>query len=431
MGALGSGPDSDLLNGRYELHGRLGSGGTADVLKATDLQLGRQVAVKIFRPGADPALEAGFAEEAGLLARLQHPSLVTVYDAGFDGGRAYLVMQLIEGESLRSRLTDAAESSQAVRRIGRQLAEALAHVHAAGIVHRDVKPSNILLDAAGRAHLADFGIARLTDATTRTQEGMFTGTAAYMAPEQVRGDRPGPPADIYALGLVLLQCLTGRLEYEGTPLESAVARLHRAPAIPPETPATLRELITAMTRTEPEFRPDATACARCLQDEQDALRGASSLPFPGLLPPSPRPRAKRAFALGAPFAVLAAVLTLLGLGLSLTDPSPDPAPSVPHRAATTEQDQTRSSSTPPQKPRSVSSTPTTHRSRAPAAATHHPAPPSAPGAREAEKNKGQPHGKKSQKKRGTDKHHKAGHPGGHHFKPDRPGADTKGHPPFP
>lgn len=406
MGALAvPGPEAGPLDGRYELGERLGTGGTADVLRATDLQLGRQVAVKMFRPGSDPALEARFADEAGMLARLQHPGLVTVYDAGFDHGRAYLVMQLVEGESLRSRLTDTTQPPQAVRRMGRQLADALVHVHAAGIVHRDVKPSNILLDSGDQAHLTDFGIARLTDATTHTQSGMFTGTAAYMAPEQVRGDRPGPPADIYALGLVLLQCLTGRLEYEGTPLESAVARLHRPPAIPSETPAALHDLITAMTRTEPEARPDATTCARWLGDERDSPHGALPRAAPALSSgPGHRAGGKRRLTLVAPLAVLTVVLAMLAAGLTLTASSPDsasrhprhPAPATPTQAADTPGPEQQPPSSPP-------STAGRH-TRPTAAATPPPASAPAAPAGKTKRNNGRahhekPHGQKKAKGR--------------------------------
>lgn len=303
---------------RYELGERLGSGGAADVMRALDLTLGRPVAVKIFRPGGDPALEVGFAEEAALLARLQHPGLVTVYDAGLHERRAFLVMQLVEGQTLRQRIREEFLPPRTVHRLGERLASALAHVHATGIVHRDIKPSNILLDEAGEPHLTDFGIARHVDATTRTQSGMFTGTAAYMSPEQVRGDRTGPMSDIYALGLVLLECLTGELEYEGTPLESAIARLHRAPAIPEDAPADLRELLTSMTSTKPEERPDAATCAEWLGVSRTASRA-----LPPRLPARQEP--KRNFTARVPLAVLAALVVVLGAGLALTSPRGEPS----------------------------------------------------------------------------------------------------------
>jgi serine/threonine protein kinase len=141
-------------------------------------------------------------------------------------------------------------------------------VHASGIVHRDVKPSNILLDTTGRVYLADFGISRLVDATRLTATGSAIGTAAYMAPEQVRGAAVGPAADLYALGLVLLECLTGRTEYTGTSFEVAVARLSRSPHIPADLPAGLADALHAMTATEPQDRPDAVGCITALRHTQ-------------------------------------------------------------------------------------------------------------------------------------------------------------------
>jgi eukaryotic-like serine/threonine-protein kinase len=144
------------------------------------------------------------------------------------------------------------------------LAEALAHTHEVGIVHRDVKPSNIILDSSGNPHLTDFGISRLLGTTTRTATETLTGTAAYLSPEQVLGRPVGLPADIYALGLVLLESLTGRLEYDGGPLEAAIARLHRRPALPDFLPDDFAGLLRDMTGLEEQGRPTARHCARAL-----------------------------------------------------------------------------------------------------------------------------------------------------------------------
>ncbi|MEV5435907.1 serine/threonine-protein kinase [Streptomyces sp. NPDC052682] len=254
----------DVVAGRYRLGARLGSGGAADVYEAVDLCLERPVALKVFRPGADPAMAGRFADEAVLLAGLQHPNLVTVYDAGRHEECAYLVMQLVKGPTLAQRISAGAMEPARVARIGSALAQALAEVHAAGIVHRDVKPSNVLLDAADVPHLTDFGISRMMDATRRTASGELIGTAAYLAPEQALGKAVGPPADIYALGLVLLECLKGEHEYGGTPLEAAVARLHRPPVVPASVPPALAELLRAMTTLEDTARPDAARCAEVL-----------------------------------------------------------------------------------------------------------------------------------------------------------------------
>ncbi|MGW0477480.1 protein kinase domain-containing protein [Streptomyces coeruleorubidus] len=253
-----------VLAGRYRLDALIGSGGAADVHRGFDLRLRRPVAVKVFRAGTGFDTEDAFRSEAVILARLQHPGLVTAFDAGHHDGDAFLVMQLIDGPTLKSRIAEAPLSCEAAAALGAALADALAHAHEAGIVHRDVKPSNILLDSSGYPHLTDFGISRLLDATTRTAAGTLTGTAAYLSPEQVLGRSVGRPADIYALGLVLLESLTGRLEYDGGPLESAIARLHRRPALPDFLPDGLATLLRDMTSLEEQDRPMARHCAQAL-----------------------------------------------------------------------------------------------------------------------------------------------------------------------
>ncbi|MFI9568978.1 serine/threonine-protein kinase [Streptomyces rishiriensis] len=262
--ALASRCTAEILAGRYRLDAPIGSGGAADVHRGFDLRLRRAVAVKVFRPGTGLESEKGLESESVILARLQHPGLVTAYDAGRHDGRAYLVMQLIEGSTLKARIAEGALSCEETASLGADLARALAHAHEAGVVHRDVKPSNILLDASGRPYLTDFGISRLVDATTRTATGTLVGTAAYLSPEQVLGRPVGRPADVYALGLVLLECLTGRLEYGGGPLEAAIARLHRPPELPGALPGELAVLLRDMTALDEQSRPSALDCARTL-----------------------------------------------------------------------------------------------------------------------------------------------------------------------
>ncbi|MFI6106635.1 serine/threonine-protein kinase [Streptomyces sp. NPDC051310] len=256
-----------VVAGRYRLDDPLGRGGAADVYEGLDLRLRRPVAVKVFRPESDAHTEEQFDRECHLLARLRHPGLVTVYDCGRDDGLPYLVMELIRGTTLRRRIAAAPPALDEVCRIGSALASALAHVHAAGVVHRDVKPSNILLDETGAPHLTDFGISQLADTPAPAgpaAAGALVGTAAYMAPEQVEGRAAGPAADIYSLGLVLLECVKGELEYDGTPLEAAIARLHRSPAIPQELPHDIAELLEAMTAADESRRPDALTCCEVL-----------------------------------------------------------------------------------------------------------------------------------------------------------------------
>ncbi|MEU6368258.1 protein kinase [Streptomyces sp. NPDC046931] len=270
---------TEVLGGRYRLDAVIGSGGTGDVHRGYDLRLKRPVAVKVFRTDADIDMEDRLDNEAVILARLHHPRLVSVYDAGRHNGRAYLVMQLVEGPTLRKRITAGPLAPAETAALGADLALALSHAHEAGVVHRDVKPSNIILDASGRPHLTDFGISRLLDSTTRTATGTLVGTAAYLSPEQVLGSPVGPPADVYALGLVLLECLTGRLEYDGGPLEAAIARLHRAPELPGFLPDELVALLRDMTALEEGTRPSARDCAGSLT----ALAGTAdsrSVTFP-------------------------------------------------------------------------------------------------------------------------------------------------------
>ncbi|WP_405771108.1 protein kinase [Streptomyces sp. NBC_00080] len=264
--ALASRYSARILAGRYRLDALIGSGGAADVHRGFDLRLRRPVAVKLFRPNTGFDTEEAFLSEAMILARLQHPRLVTAYDAGRHDGDAFLVMQLIEGPTLKARIAEGPLSPEATAALGAGLADALAHAHDAGIVHRDVKPSNVILDAFDHPHLTDFGISRLLDATTRTATatGILIGTAAYLSPEQVLGQPVGRPADVYTLGLVLLECLTGRLEYDGGPLEAAIARLHRQPGLPDYLPAELAALLRDMTALDEQARPTADECVLTL-----------------------------------------------------------------------------------------------------------------------------------------------------------------------
>ena len=318
-GARGSGA---LLAGRYEIGALVGLGGTARVYRARDDVGDTTVAVKIFPAGSGAGPGGDGSQELAVLSGMRHPALVGVRDSGVDDeGRPFVVMDFVEGQSLAARLRDGVLSVPAAIRLGAVLADALAHVHARGIVHRDVKPGNVLLDGEGRPQLTDFGIARLIDATRVTATGLVVGTAAYMAPEQVRGEVVGPPADVYALGLLLLEAVTGRREFEGGALESAIARLHRDPVVPPEIPEPLSSAIRRMTATDPAQRPAASGVAAVLRARPPAARR-----------PLDRPLARRLISAGA-FASLAASVVAGMVLLSGADNSPSAAGTPPVQVA--------------------------------------------------------------------------------------------------
>ena len=245
------------LNGRYRLDRHLARGGMSDIWVAEDERLQRSVAVKAVG-ASDPELTARLQREARLLAQLDHPGIVRLLDAGAVGDCPFLVMELVSGPPLHERLarTGPLPPDEAAA-IGATLAAGLAQAHERGIVHRDLKPSNVLLEPDGRARLADFGIARTDDATALTQAGLAVGTVAYVSPEQLRGTDVGPPSDVYSLGLVLLEALTGERPFAGPDHEVAHERLERQPSIPADVPTPLAELLADMTRLEPDARPSA------------------------------------------------------------------------------------------------------------------------------------------------------------------------------
>jgi serine/threonine protein kinase len=250
-----------LLGGRYRLGERIALGGAAEIFAATDVRLGRPVAVKVLMAeDRGPELVGRFAEEARLLAAVghpRHPHLVPLLDAGRDGPRRYLVMPLIQGEDLARIIRQGPLPPAEVARVGVALADALAHIHALGIVHRDLKPANVLMELSGGIYLADFGIAHAWDGPAVTAPGCVVGTAGYLAPEQARGDGARAASDIFSLGLVLLEALTGRPEYTGPPLERLAGVVNRAPRIPDVLSPQWRALLAAMLCADPDRRPTA------------------------------------------------------------------------------------------------------------------------------------------------------------------------------
>lgn len=274
-----------VLDGRYRIEDVVGQGGMATVYRAHDEALGRDVAVKLFPPTPDSDEVLRHQAEIKVLSQMNHPGLVALHDAGsaYAGGplqQTYIVMELVPGPTLADLLATGPLTPTHTARIGRQLAEAIATVHAADVVHRDIKPANILLverasairedpDAALTTgpivKLADFGIARFADGARLTMTGTTLGTATYLSPEQATGVGVGPETDVYALGLVLLECLTGRKAFTGTVAEVAAARLTTDPPIPADVDPQWRALLEGMTAREPQTRLSMVEAARRLR----------------------------------------------------------------------------------------------------------------------------------------------------------------------
>jgi serine/threonine protein kinase len=262
-----------VLDGRYRIDRRQALGGMSEVFVAHDLVLDRDVAVKVLR--GETADRRRFETEVALLAKLQHPSLVQVLDAAEHEDEPFVVMVLVEGRTLAEVLRDGPVDDDTLVHVATDLADALAYLHVQGVVHRDVKPSNILIGDDGRARLTDFGVARLVDASRVTTTGVAIGTPAYMAPEQLRGRAAGPPADVYALGLVLGECLSGSPVFPGHGPEAALARLDHDPDFRAAPPA-WHDLLTAMTERDPNARPTAATVRDRLLEWSDATLVPSS-----------------------------------------------------------------------------------------------------------------------------------------------------------
>jgi tRNA A-37 threonylcarbamoyl transferase component Bud32 len=361
-----------VLSGRYRLGAMIGRGGMAEVYRAWDDVLERSVAVKAFRRDTTVRDEdARQRTEVQMLAGLRHQNLVTVYDAGTETSvaadpRSYLVLELIDGQTLAQHVADGPVPGAEAAAIGRQLASALAYVHSQGIVHRDVKPANILLDRVDdsedtvNAKLTDFGVARFLESTRMTSVGLTVGTANYLSPEQALGQDVTPASDVYSLGLVLLECLTGIRAFPGYGVEAAVARLHRDPDVPRTLGPAWGSLLVGMTARDPNRRPGASDVARVLREMTPAearvvIEGADATtdsigPLPGFhwLPPvaarsvsrsHPRGRGGRrrsvpvAVGLAGAAGLATLVIALAGFGAApvsdtATDPSLAPAAGV-------------------------------------------------------------------------------------------------------
>ena len=284
----------NTVAGRYRIESRLGSGGMSTVHLAFDERLERYVAVKLLAEhlAADPAFVSRFQREALAAARLIHPNIVQVFDSGLDERRDqhYIVMEYIDGQSCAEILRDRGWLTvEETLPIVLGACAGLDYAHRKGVVHRDVKPGNLLLGTDRVVKLADFGIAKATEQSSITQIGSVLGTAAYLAPEQGRGEEAGPPADIYALGVVTYQLLAGRLPFEGSSLTELAIKQQREP------PASLDDLVAAVSpelaeavdvalRIDPRQRyPTAAEMARALQE---GARGIAPGAGTAIVPPA-------------------------------------------------------------------------------------------------------------------------------------------------
>jgi serine/threonine-protein kinase len=304
--------------GRYQLGRTLGSGGMAIVYQAHDRELGRVVAVKRLADNLshDRSFRDRFLREAQVAARLSHPRLVRVYDFGHDrDGRPFIVMEYVEGGSLAETLArDGALSPARVVAVARDCCSGLAYAHAAGLVHRDLKPQNLLLDHDGRVKIADFGIARSLDGTSLTLTGSVLGTAGYLAPEQAGGEQVSAAADIYGLGVTLHQLATGTMP---------------GPDAPQALPEPLRGVVARCLDPDPGRRPTAEAVSAMLDEPATlavapeaatATLAATGVPPRHVAPVGPRHNGRLA-ALLLVVLVVAAIVILAATGGGAGPPS--------------------------------------------------------------------------------------------------------------
>ncbi|MDO9635885.1 MAG: protein kinase [Thiobacillus sp.] len=310
-----------LRIGRYEVLDEIGQGAMGTVHRARDPLIERTVAIKVVpiaqlqQEGADA--ESRFLREAQSAGRLSHPNIVTIYDVGEADGLAYIAMEYLPGVTLRDIMNRGPLPLDLALDTAAQMASALAFAHEHGVIHRDIKPANVVVTGRhGRVKLTDFGIAHLAN-SDRTQTGQMLGSPRYMSPEQAMGRDIDGRADIFSLGAVLYEMLTGHYAFDGESLATIVYRvIHDTPPaaeqLRPGLPAWLNELLASMLNKHPENRPDARTLVKTLH----ALSIAPPPPLPAVVPPPQRvPRLLAALAFGTPLGVL----LLIGVGIILVD----------------------------------------------------------------------------------------------------------------
>ncbi len=358
-----------LIAGRYRLDELLGRGGMSEVWAATDLELGRRVALKLLAPHED---NARFEREARAVAALGHPNVNQLYDYGESDDRPFMVLEYLAGGSLEELLrANGALADADTQRIASEIAAGLAHAHGRGVVHRDLKPSNVLFDDEGRAKLADFGIARMAAGEgTLTEAGTVLGTAAYISPEQAAGLPATPASDVYSFGVLLFRMLTGTLPFvSDDPLALVVAHRDEAPPLVadlrPDAPPALAATADAALAKDPSARPgDGAALMAALAGSSVAFAADTDVTrvMPSVRPPRRRARFGRAVAV-ALLLLLALAGGVLAYEVTKSPSEPSlPAATLPttHRHTTSTPITTKPTTTAPTTTRAQSTTrPTT------------------------------------------------------------------------
>lgn len=285
------------LNNRYELQAKIGDGGMAVVYRALDTQLNRVVAIKILRDtyASDPAFLARFKREAQSAASLTHPNIVNVYDVGQDGELYYIVMEYIEGANLKDVINREAPipTAQSLE-ITAQICDAIGYAHSRNLIHRDIKPQNVLVDRSGRIKVTDFGIAKSQGDMTLTQTGITLGTVHYFSPEQAQGKPATIQSDLYSIGIVLYELLTGRIPFESdSPVALAIKHIEEPPPSPrrynPNIPPELEQIIMrALSKNPAQRYPNAAAFAQVLRNFETQAEGSTMA-----VPRNPQPNGQR------------------------------------------------------------------------------------------------------------------------------------------
>ncbi|BBX89015.1 serine/threonine protein kinase [Mycolicibacterium boenickei] len=321
------------LGGRYELRGVLGRGGMAEVHDGWDTRLSRPVAVKLLYPAlaADEVTRRRFENEARAAAALNHPNIVAIHDSGEDHGTPYIVMERLPGPTLAEEIAAGPLSADRVRWVLSDLLGALTAAHDAGILHRDIKPGNVLITRSGAAKLADFGIAK-TDGAAHTRVGMVFGTANYLSPQRITGKPAAPSDDLYALGVLGYEALTRRLPFERDNPVATMRAVLEEPLTPigvlrPDVdPALIHVLERAMSR-DPAYRFASAAEMRAALQPAPVPQVRPTPPATLMLPPSPPPRRSRVQMTLLTAGLLAGIV--LAAILLISDPPPQHAPVTP------------------------------------------------------------------------------------------------------